>query len=280
MTSKFYEITLKGDELLTLTYQLEENNVAKTWASLIAKATVDNLRPTLNPWRNFDKSQLPNKIAHLENLITLLNEWLPAYNKITGTWNYNDHQASVNKFHIHFPEQEKNETDPIRRAQLAEYNDLIHEIELLCKSSANQPRLLLCPDGIELIEFTDFDYNLFSAKRFFGELCLHYCHVGRHPYEIYMANDYRCPVDQIVPMRYISALHTLRFYTDPTPEHVHQLNFRRFYNNSTIKEVYDINDPKIAFGYITLGKLVTDKDESIILNQVSQCNKVIDWKIY
>ena len=280
---QYYEITLQGIDTLTLTYKLEEHRPAQVWAGLIHKASVSDLRSTLNPWRNFDTSILISKIQYLETLVTKLNSWLPDYNKIHAKWNYSDHQTSVNEFHIHFPEQEKNETDPIKRAQLAEYNDLIHEIESLAHSDKfkkTRGYLLICPDGGETIELEDKDFLLFKARRTFGELCLHYCHVGRHPFELYAAGDIDCPQDQIVPQTLISSFHTLRFYNDEYLEHWHKGRFKEFYQQSTLKNVISLDNPKIAFGYIPMGKLVNSEDQSKLLEKVMQCSKIINWKVY
>ena len=278
---QYYNITLQGSDTVTLTYKLEKHRPAQVWAGLMSNAKVENLRPTLNPWRDFDKSILPDKVNYLIELVDKLNGWLPDYNKITSKWDYNDHQSSVNKFHVHFPEQERNETDPVRRAQLAEYNDLIHEIEMLAINNKKEyPRLLLCPDGYGLIPLELSDYKLFRAKRFFGELCLHYPHVGRHPYELYMANDINCPTDQIVPQRFISTLHTLRFYDEDALEHYHKGRFHEFYKRSTLKQVIKWNDPTMAFGYIPMGKLVTDLSSVEVLDHVKSCDRIINWQIY
>lgn len=280
---QYYDITLQGTDSLTLTYKLEQHRPAQVWAKLIDSAKVTDLRPTLDPWLNFDTSLLVPKIKQLESLIEKLNTWLPEYNKIKGKWNYYDHQESVNQFHIHFPEQEKNETDPIKKAQLAEYNDLIHDIESLAHSEKFKKYtgyILVCPDGGETIELEDRDFSLFKARRTFGELCLHYCHVGRHPYELYAAGDFDCPEDQIVPQTLISSFHTLRFYNDEYMEHWHKGRFKEFYQRSTLKNVMSLDDPKLAFGYISMGKLVNSEDQSKLLEKVMQCSKIINWKVY
>lgn len=279
---QYYDITLQGTDNLTLTYKLEQHRPAQIWAGLIHNAKVESLRATLNPWRDFDKSILLKKVGYLHELIKKLNEWLPESNQIKDKWDYNDHQISVNKFHVHFPEQEKTETDPIRRSQLSEYNDLIHEIEILAlgKNKKEIPHLLICPDGYDMVPFELDDYKLFRARRMFGELCLHYCHVGRHPFELYAAGDIDCPIEQIVPQRMISTFHTLRFYTDDYLEHWHKSRFKQFYQISTLQKVIDINDPSMAFGYVPLGKLVTDLSSEQVLERVKLCDRIVNWKVH
>lgn len=279
---QYYDITLQGTDSLTLTYKLEQHRPAQVWAGLMLSAKVESLRPTLNPWLDFDKSVLLKRISYLLELVNKLNEWLPESNKIISKWDYGNHQMSVNKFHVHFPEQEKTETDPIHRSQLSEYNDLIHELEILAdsKNQKQTPHLLICPDRYDMVPLELDDFNLFRARRQFGELCLHYCHVGRHPFELCAAGDINCPVDQIVPQTLISTFHTLRFYTDDFLEHFHKIRFKQFYKLSTLQQVMDINDPRMAYGYIPLGKLVTDLSSEAVVESVKLCNRIVDWKIY
>lgn len=276
---QYYEITLQGSETITLTYKLEQHRPAQVWAGLMHSTSITQLRKNLNPWQNFDKNVLPLRISQLENLIDELNEWLP--NKIIGKWNYNNHQESVNRLHIHFPEQEKNETDITKKSQLSLYNDLIHEIEDLTKRPNEfRPHLLICPDNGQQIPLNLQDYNYFKASHKFGSLCLHYCHVGRHPFELYSAGDINCPIEQIVPQHEIASYHTLRFYESTYMEHWHKGKFYEFYKASTLRHVINWNDPKMAFGYIRLGQLVTDLSQAELIDKVNSCDKISSWQIY
>jgi len=274
----YYEIVLQGIETITLTYELEQHRPAQVWAKLINNHTPKDLRPKLNPWRNFDRSAIVPLVIELNDLIDQINLWLPE--KIDSKWNTDDNQGSINKLHVHFPEHEKNETDPNRRSQLTRYNDIIHELEGMIGTTRLNPRLLICFDEIETIPLELEDFKHFTPGRKFGELCLHYPHVGRHPFELYRANDYDCPVDQIVPQSLISADHTCRFHTDPTPDNYFPPSFKIFYERSTLKHVIDYNDPRMAFGYITLGKLKGTYDEKDLLKRIGQCTKIISWRTY
>ena len=262
---------------------MQDHDTAQTWASLIEQVNPSYLRETLNPWQNFGTTDLNQRIDRLEQLIDELNAWLPDDKLIRKKWDHYNHQESVNRLHVHFPEQEKNERDEARRGQLSEYNDLIHEIEGMTHSTEKvRPYLLLCPDGLSNVPLTDF--TNFSAQRHFGELCLHYCHVGRHPFEVYSAGDLFCPIEQIVPQHAINAYHTLRFYDDDFLEHWHRQKFKQFYKRSTLQSVVAFDDPKMAFGYITLGNLVKvnnsfDFTKDYVYNLVRSCNKVVEWKV-
>ena len=278
-----YTITLAGpSDSCILTYNLQDHETAQTWASLIEQVTPNHLRETLNPWQNFGTADLNQCINRLEQIIDELNSWLPDDKIIRKKWNHSDHQESVNRLHVHFPDQEKNESDEGRRRQLSEYNDLIHEIESMTNSTKARPYLLLCPDGLTDVPLTDF--TKFRAQRHFGELCLHYCHVGRHPFELFAAGDLVCPADQIVPQHSINAYHTLRFYDDAFLEHWIKQNFKQFYNRSTLKSVIEFDDPKMAFGYVPLGNLVKVNDSvdftnDFVYDLVRKCSKVVSWEV-
>jgi hypothetical protein len=280
-----YTIALSGDiESCILTYTIQEHEAAQVWASLMKQVDVSSLRDTLNPWQNFNIAGLPQKIDRLEILIDELNSWLPEDKNIRKKWNHADHQESVNRLHVHFPEQEKSETDKDRLRQLSEYNDLIHEIEgLTRRPNQPSPYLLICPDGLQ--DITLNDYSRFKAQRYFGELCLHYCHVGRHPFELYSARDISCPIEQIIPQHAINTYHTLRFHDDDYLEHWYKPNFRRFYELSTLKQKIQFDDPKMAFGYIPLGTLEKVNDsvdftKELVYTLVSNCNKIDHWEIH
>lgn len=279
-----YSILLKGEtDTCLLTYNIKSHSSAQIWAALMKQCGPVSLRETLNPWQNFDSSIINKKIERLECLIDDLNSWLPTEKRILKKWNHNDHQESVNRLHVHFPEQEKTEKDKDRKKQLSEYNDLIHEIEeLSLRPDQKRSYLLVCPDGIE--EVPIMDYSQFRAQRHFGELCLHYCHVGRHPFELYSAWDIHCPTDQIIPQHAINTYHTLRFYDDPCLEHWHKQKFKNFYDKSTLKNKIDFKDPKIAFGYISIGNLEkvnesTQYTKPEVYTLVNKCNRIVEWYI-
>lgn len=279
-----YTIELAGEDTgCTLTYSLFEHEPAQVWASLINKCVPTQLRSTLNPWQNFNLNALDDKIIRLEALIDQLNTWLPNDKVILKKWNHDDHQESVNRLHVHFPEQEQTEKDPNRRNQLSEYNDIIHEIEgITLRPKQSRPYLLVCPDGIQEVPLSD--YSQFTAQRRFGELCLHYCHVGRHPFELFSANDVDCPIEQILPQHAVNAYHTLRFYDSDWMDHWHKQAFKNFYGRSTMRHKLAFDDPKMAFGYISLGTLEKVNDsvdftKELVYTLVSNCNKIVSWKV-
>jgi hypothetical protein len=209
-----------------------------------------------------------------------MNSWMPT--KII-TFNNTDTIANnLNRLHIHFPELEKSETDTSRLEQLSAYNDFIHELETL-NVAKNFNYILICPDSHneldELISIEDFKY--FTPNRNIGDLLLHYCHIGRHPLELYVNNDVNCPADQILPQYKISPYHTLRF----SKFTIDWRKFTNFYYASKLAWPYKITDPRLAIGYIPIGTLIKINDVEVENNTEYQellmpGTRIIGWKIF
>ena len=278
----FYEITLSTPAIKKLTYKVYTHAPAQTWAKLINNCNVTHLRKSLNPIRAINN--IEEKINELIQLIEKMNMWIPT--KIITFSNDDTIANNLNRLHIHFPELEKSETDPIRLAQLSTYNDLIHEIETLNaakKFNKNVSYILVCPDIHnelnELISIDDFKY--FTPSRNIGDLLLHYSHVGRHPLELYLTNDVNCPADQILPQYKISPFHTLRF----SKFTIDWKKFTNFYYASKLTWPYKITDPRLAIGYIPIGTLIKINDVEVENNTEYQellmpDTTIIGWKIY
>ena len=274
----FYEIILSTPDVKKLTYKLYSHGPAQTWAKLINNCNVEQLRKSLNPIRAINN--IEDKINELIQLIEKMNSWMPT--KIIAFNNTDTIANNLNRLHIHFPELEKSETDTSRLEQLSAYNDLIHELETL-NVVKNFSYILICPDSHneldELISIEDFKY--FTPNRNIGDLLLHYCHVGRHPLELYVNNDVNCPADQILPQYKISPYHTLRF----SKFTIDWKKFTNFYYASKLSWPYKITDPKLAIGYIPIGTLIKINDVEVENNTEYQellmpNTTIIGWKIF
>ena len=274
----FYEIILSTPDVKKLTYKLYSHSPAQTWAKLINNCNVEQLRKSLNPIRAINN--IEDKINELIQLIEKMNNWMPT--KIIAFSNTDTIANNLNRLHIHFPELEKSETDTSRLEQLSAYNDLIHELETL-NVAKNFSYILICPDSHyeldELISIEDFKY--FTPNRNIGDLLLHYCHVGRHPLELYLNNDVNCPADQILPQYKISPFHTLRF----SKFTIDWKKFTNFYYASKLTWPYKITDPRLAIGYIPIGTLIKINDVEVENNTEYQellmpDTTIIGWKIY
>ncbi len=285
---KFYNIKISNnDNSYTLTYELKDHRPAQMWADIMNNMTIDKLRKGKDPWQgkliNIDKL-----VDELLLLIQDLNKWMP--NKIILEWDHNDIQTSVNKFHIHFPEH-KDDTDILHRKQLTRYNDLVHDIEnayRIQQKNKEYLHLLVCPDPVTYVKvpLEDEDYQYFQIGHDFGDLMLGYGHIGRHPYEIFNSSDVDIPTDQILCQHLISTIHYLQFNQSNVTEKdlsAIKSRFKDFYYSSGIKWPYDLNDPKLAIGYILLGSLkyIDGKQMSNdeVYSMVYNCNTIDNWYV-
>jgi hypothetical protein len=275
-----YEIILSNNiEKFTFLYELNDDIPTKKWEKLSKQTSPQDLRKSLNPWRGM-KSMYNKQVSRLNETIDELNSWIPV--KIENKWQLNDPFNSLNSLHIHFPKLEKEQLEVEKREQLTKFNDIIHELQVLLssyKSDIEYIYLLLCCDNTPFITMEDEDFKFFKPYVNFGDLTLHYCHVGRHPLELLLSNDTDCPEDQIIPQYRYSSYHTLRFFTIPDLTE----KFKNFYYTSNLSWPYKLEDPKLAFGYINLGKLKTInnkqyKNHQDILTIVKSCDKILDWQ--
>jgi hypothetical protein len=283
MNKMFYIVLSNSQDKISLSYRLNQSQVTDIWSKMIVKVKPKDIRPNSTPWRGIAKDWNA-KIQELENLIEQMNLWIPE--KIQTKWNHNDDNESLNRLHIHFPDLEKSEKDTNRLMQLCYYNDLIHEIQSLHNirvRGKESMQLFICPEShlVEKVDIPETCYKEFCHQFCFGDLFLHYCHIGRHPFEIFTANDVDCPTDQIIPQNSIYTYFSLKFFEF----NFDYDKFKRFYHESKLKWPYSLNDDKLAFGYIKMGELDTVDDKRFfnrdrVYERVRNSDKVLSWGIY
>lgn len=257
----------------TLVYDIESHRPAQLWANIMSKTDVTSLRKNFDPWHGVDND--PTKL--IERLLVLIKNLDLPVDLPNKEWGSNL-QELLNCLHIHFPELEKYETTVERNQWLTEFNDIIHKLEDVDRNTEKFIWLGMLPESTFEYDLSETDYPLFSASRKFGDLCLHYPHVGRHLLEILKSRDFDCPVDQIVTQSKITAYHTLRFYDDPYSETEYKTFLKLFLEKTSLNNLYAFDDPKIAFGYINMGTLrYTNKEE--ITKVLKNAHFIKDWKI-
>jgi hypothetical protein len=231
-------------------YKVEEHSLAQWWYAAFKKRTLSDLRPTHKVMSGFDTELSPH-LARLEQLVDALNEFVP--DKIAVRFDHARPRESLNALHIHFPLGMVSH----QNALICEYNDLIHFIEdILIKrdSSTTNERVMLCfmEHDRRAIAATEFQH--FTITRNFGDCFAHYPHVGRHPLEIYFADDVFIPNDQILPMSEVTASCSFRFGTPMYAVGVDfvkgRIDIERFFNRFGKHRLpYPWGDPRLAIGY-------------------------------
>lgn len=263
------------------TYRLEDHRVARVWAEIMKPLSVTCLLKGADAWHG-RPDDLTTRINEFNFLIDSINMWIPE--KIPGHFDPANAQASLNLLHISFPQQHYKDNDEEHRTQLRYYNHLLHQIEKSLDSINNSVEnisVFATPTvPSQTIPLEDDDYKLFKKTLLFGDLLLHYPHVGRHPYEIASRKDVDCPADQIVCQSNITESHSMRF----GPSHMSDAEFKDFYINSGITWPYAIDNPKLAVGYIKLGNLVAVNYEQPLKQRVVEIVKastrITNWQIF
>jgi len=291
---------------ITLTYDLVDHEIANLWSTLISARKVNECCPINHYSGNYDPQLLTQRVSRLFELIDIINEQVP--NKIQKVpFNKDNFYQALNTMHVHFPELEQDQKYQFLCEYLSEYNDTIHWLEpalidyynnitdsrkFSIKLDFNKVR-----PTVPSHEIPTSAYKLFNGDFAFGQLMLHYVHVGRHAWELFFANDLVCPKEQYIPQHMFNATVRLHFYNNSLLEEENRLSFRKrwseFYNNRGGKDFfgYDIDDPNIRFGYCQIGKLtaitidgknipipISDKDIIPIRTMLTRTS-IIDWEI-
>ena len=276
---QYYELTIgNATDTHVMLYELKTHRPAQDWATLMAVRSTADIEDGYNSWRGVFKN-FDIMVADLQELVTNLNQWVPE--KITWQWDSNNLQESLNALHTHFPEHYYIQTDETRLSQLYLYNDMIHNMEnyLRRNDSKHDTMWLRVYPKSPTLMLNDDDYAHFQLGVAFGEIILGYPIVGRHPFEIFRSNDVNVPPEQIKPHSVFSTIHHIHF----NKLEVSKESFADFYYKSGIQWPYKLDDPKLAVGGISAGKLKyldgVVQDNDTIYNTVYNCNKIINWKI-
>ena len=268
---------------IELTYSLVDSEIVELWKPLIVTQTANDLCKINNYVGNASESSCLVKINRLYELADIINERVP-HQVIKVEINSNTWQKALHTMHVHFPELKNNIKHVDIWHFLTDYNDIIHWLEGSLSTIWGDYQLRSDHSLFRItLDFNKSGNNILlpipksayeSCDPFlrFGQLSLHYTHVGKHPLELFANNDLICPVEQLVPQRTFSSSVRLGFTDD---FHVSNLSkykrmnkWKQFYELRGGKDFwgYDIDDPMLAFGYINIGQLIKISDNSVSLD--------------
>jgi hypothetical protein len=291
---------------ISMIYDLADEEIAQKWANLIVQRNTSELCK-INHYTGYGSAELINsRIQRLYELADAINQY-DNTRIIKQEINKDTWKVALHIMHVHFPEMKNDPKYQEAWPFLTEYNDIIHWLEsvLLCvwsskmKSESSLFRVALDFNKtvFEFYDLPESAYKLFTPFTKFGDLSLHYTHVGKHAQELFIVNDFECPPEQFVPQRTFNA--SCRLYlTDDFFNHSilrdHYISrWNKFYNDRGALDFWklDINDPKIVFGYCKIGEINTILVDNtkikiptslIELNNIRQMiaeSIVIDWEI-
>jgi hypothetical protein len=291
---------------LELVYNLHNTASAEFFANSIQQLTPADICPTTFK-SGFDcESLIPEKIKRFYHVANSINLMYP--NQVNILPLEPDWRLALQQMHTHFPDLTNNLPGPeLAKASplLGEFNDLIHWLEKelgrkLTKSLLDKSWATICLDFNRAptcchMPLPVNDYQYFTHQVYFGNLHLHYDNVGRHPWELFGNQDYICPADQALSQTQISPSCNMYFNDWDILRQRRQsmsltdynAKFEQFYHARGGKEFfkYDLNDPKLAVGYLKIGELANLSDYTSVdfrnqlRNQLST-STIIGWQIY
>jgi hypothetical protein len=209
--------------------------------------------------------------------------------------------------HIHFPEMKNDTRFQDAWPLLSEYNDVIHWLESILlnvwgrqldsRSGMFRVALDFNKTVFEFYDMPESAYKLFTPFTSFGDLSLHYTHVGKHAVEMLTVGDYDCPSDQFVPQRTFNA--SCRLYLTDDLYSTDELKsarleeWKKFYYDRGGFDYWkiDIDDPAIVLGYCKIGrisniiqnnKIISIPTTSIDINNFRELiagTSIVDWEI-
>jgi hypothetical protein len=297
---------------ISLTYSLIDDPIVGTWKNLITQRTIDDCCK-INHFVGYASKELINqRIARLYELRDKINLYSERKIELLEL-NQENWLETMNRIHIHFPEMMANPEFAFLHKTLSEYNDIIHWLESVFYSIWQDKRyestsLLRITLDVNKVLPTDTSgplkqtiplesYKHFTPYLEFGDLAIHYAHVGKHAYEIFMNKDYDCPQEQFVPQDEFTGSARMYFFDNFYQTSISRLmmmaHWRRFYDKLGGIDYWKIafDDPRLAFGYLKIGKLkhividgkqlempTTVQDMSAFRLQLVDTH-VLDWKI-
>lgn len=281
---KSFEIEFTND--ITLTYRLVNSEVTDLWCDLIQNHTTNDLCNTNHYMGYASESVIQNRIDRLMYLSDFINSHAP--NRVikqdisTENW-----KQALHTMHVHFPDLKNDLNYKNIWGELSEYNDIIHWLEsTLSKNDSSIFRITLDfnKSSTTFLDIPESGYELFNPFTNFGYLLLHYTHVGKHAQELFTVKDFTCPKDQFVPQRTFSASVRMYFtdnFHDTIEKQQDYLNRWKVFYTVRGKDFwdYEIDDPKLAFGYMKIGELVNIPDDILAFRDKLVNSKILGWKI-
>lgn len=257
------DVHLGYNKEVTLTYELYDNTVTRLFYDRISSQL--NEVVSRKEFYNFGESQ--------EDVTQELNKIIDDLRQLVPNLIVEDNVENLNQLHINFPENEqKYAQQPEVFALLRDFNNRIHHLERLQKQT-NNTSLLFTVDNDTGIDLPEEAYSMFTPNKQFGEVYMNYPHVGKHFTELFYDNDRDIPKEQIVLTHKMASGLYCWFGKNLHFSKLMQKSLFDFYCSIQDKLPYQWGDPKLAIGYLPLGKITHDVD----LDLISQNQYLHSW---
>ncbi len=261
---------------IRLHFCLRSTSVAQRWGESLKQANRHSAIRENARFYNFPGHSENSELAiaeRIERSIKVINGFFP--NLIVGMQPTESVQQGVNRIHLHFADTNLHKKY-ITEQTSAAWNDLnnaLHAYESFLRSRATEKTAGIPESNIVLTWNNPFfqpllseDYQYFSVAKKFGTLYVAYCQVGRHLYELFLANDTIAADEHILPLRRLSA-DTYMWFGSTTGKN----SLAR--REQAIKEWFHLHkerlnelgfqwgDPQLAIGWLPVADIVGSYDD-------------------
>jgi hypothetical protein len=269
-------------------FESYDNSISDRWSmALYDQCQRDNRIIEPDRLYNFPDGQWTEEmiVNELNSCIDVLNRYsqVISHRAFVGM-----PQEQLNNLHHYFenlrggvlsPGSYYKSANALQRDCLDRYNVIIHRAENFYSGHTKQgvyPRIVSRFHNRQRYPLMDKDYQHFTFERYFGELYINYCEVGKPIYDVYKDNDDIVGEDNIRPLRFYSPDFTCYF-------HNRSLSSIQNFENG-MNEWWDRNDnyltalgftkgdPRNAMGYIPVGKLITKYSEQQLVQLICEYN--------
>lgn len=249
------DVNLGKNAEYTITYKFFEHRVAKRiWQR---QKETGHLHEYLSRDRFYNWGETEAEVRQrLNHSVSKIKELAPEL-----VFNDSD---DLNRLHVNFPDLVHNATGKLKY-WLSMFNYHIHHLEDITRAARRRFVTCACTENIpEQLE--ESDYNLFTTERKYGYLYMNYPHVGKHIAELYFDNDVEIPAHHIVPTSVLRNDFYAWFDSDTLHNDLLLKKYiKRWCLKISHKLPYPPDDPRMAIGYIPIGKLhsVVDHDQIV-----------------
>jgi hypothetical protein len=170
-------------------------------------------------------------------------------------------QTDINNIHSYFVEYGRRVAN-IDTTRWGELNHQLHGIEIIerSKHKNKQGQIFIDWPNKQLYNMPTSALDYFTTKKVFGYCYANYPHLGRHLYEMFLANDSELHNnDDFVPMSKISGCSYLWFGNTTPWVYVtkHRYQIWKWFHKNKIDQVVGMEwkDPKLAIGWLPVAKI-------------------------
>ena len=257
-------------ETVSVEYELLDYEHSTLWYNCI-KDFIDSKKAITDNDRIYNfgdhKREVIQEIEKCNLTIQHLNH---KYNVGINSIQYDSFQDDVNYIHTYFVDN-----DRIHKSDDVLWDDLnaqLHGVEIIMRRPDAAPMGQIFVRFENNLRYTlpESAYDHFTIQKKYGYLYANYPHVGRHIFEMFLANDDHAEDEHILPMHEITSDSYLWFGKTTNSDYARTLKdqIKEFFYQKelNLKIKREFNDPRCAVGWLPVARLKKHVDVNKLLD--------------